>query len=143
MALCVMTRGTMRMPPWSADNWDSHPMVNTCIIHVLPNSIYDCYNYISTGAIPLSGEEFSEGSLPVLLRGTNCTGAESQLTQCDVENNITATSGCSTFQDAGVICQGHTNMTIDGLRMFKFILRGCTYIVAWNSEVKAFGRVLL
>ena len=27
MALCVMTPGTMRMPPWSAHNWDSHPMV--------------------------------------------------------------------------------------------------------------------
>ena len=27
MALCVMTPGTIRMPLWSADNWDSPPMV--------------------------------------------------------------------------------------------------------------------
>ena len=28
MALCVMTPGTIRMPLWSADNWDSPPMVS-------------------------------------------------------------------------------------------------------------------
>ena len=28
MALCVMTPGTMRMPPWSAHNWDSHATVS-------------------------------------------------------------------------------------------------------------------
>ena len=27
MALCVTTPGTIRMPLWSADNWDSPPMV--------------------------------------------------------------------------------------------------------------------
>ena len=27
MAQCVMTFGTIRMPLWSADSWDSHPMV--------------------------------------------------------------------------------------------------------------------
>ena len=28
MGQCVMTSGTMRMPLWSADNWDSPPMVS-------------------------------------------------------------------------------------------------------------------
>jgi len=30
MALCVMTPGTIRMPLWSVDNWDSLPMVSHC-----------------------------------------------------------------------------------------------------------------
>ena len=33
MAQCVMTPGTIRMPLWSADNWDSPHMV--CNVYVL------------------------------------------------------------------------------------------------------------
>ena len=29
MEHCVMTPGTMKMPLWSADSWDSHNMVST------------------------------------------------------------------------------------------------------------------
>ena len=28
MGQCVMTPGTMKMPLWSADSWDSHNMVS-------------------------------------------------------------------------------------------------------------------
>ena len=31
--LCVMTSGTIRMPLWSADNWDSLPMVKCDSVH--------------------------------------------------------------------------------------------------------------
>ena len=30
MGQCVMTSGTMRMPLWSADSWDSPPTVSKC-----------------------------------------------------------------------------------------------------------------
>ena len=33
MAQCVMTSGTMRMPLWFVDNWDSHPTVILKYIH--------------------------------------------------------------------------------------------------------------
>ena len=43
MGQCVMTSGTMRMPLWSADNWDSPPMVS-CVGPLMKNRV-DEYMY--------------------------------------------------------------------------------------------------
>ena len=42
MALCVMTPGTMRMPPWSAHNWDSHATVShhIFVLHIISHSAH-------------------------------------------------------------------------------------------------------
>ena len=44
-----------------------------------------------------------EGSGPVFLDGTKCTGKEASLLDC---NSIAATGRCSHAQDVGISCQG-------------------------------------
>ena len=59
----------------------------------------------SAGAIALSTSYFIEGSLPVLLEEVNCVGNESNIIDCPRAENVSVSSSCGRYQDAGVVCQ--------------------------------------
>lgn len=50
-----------------------------------------------------NGRFNGEGSGPIFLDGTNCTGKESNVQQCA---STAATGRCSHNEDVGVSCQG-------------------------------------
>ena len=97
MEQCVMTRGTMRMPLWCADNWDSLLTVQMAL--TMSNYLKSIY---VTGAVGVSADTFfSEGLGLALITDIGCSGSESGILNC----NYSANNGnlCST---AGVVCQG-------------------------------------
>jgi len=128
MGQCVMTSGTMRMPLWSADNWDSPPMVSgvmkgrlyvhrndrewTCVTfqkayahNNMPVCICKklCSHVSCAGATSVSAPDyFSEGLGPTLLTNVECSGTETELLDCTRD---TDTRGF-TCDTAGVVCQG-------------------------------------
>ena len=60
------------------------------------------------GAIAVTSEVFSEGTLSTVLIDVNCTGSESSLTYCSTGH--IADYDCGQYEDAGVVCQGaHTH----------------------------------
>ena len=73
----------------------------------IPTSVHVIYckiDFITEGAIALTGAAFGEGTAPHLLSGVSCNGAEEKLLECDTASGQTECN--NVFQDAGVVCQG-------------------------------------
>lgn len=59
---------------------------------------------IHTGAVPVSGAFFGQGTGTILLDNLHCTGAESRLVDCP--HNGIGIDNCAHWEDAGVRCVG-------------------------------------
>ena len=70
-----------------------------------PANIYIAYTFISTDAVVFGNAHFGAGSGTIHLHVVDCTGRETNLTDCpEVRSGIYCLQGHS--QDAGVRCQG-------------------------------------
>ena len=63
---------------------------------------------VLTGAQAFRNARFGQGTAPILLAGTSCTGVESHLANCS--NRVSSIASCSHFQDAGVACSGESHV---------------------------------
>lgn len=59
---------------------------------------------LTTGAIAIRDESFSENLAPLLLSNVNCSGNETALLEC--QYNTPPNYYCDRLEDAGVVCQG-------------------------------------
>ena len=62
------------------------------------------YIRTSSGAVPLSRHEFSNGIAPTLVNNVNCIGNESHLLDCNYNDLPNFCENADV--DAGVVCQG-------------------------------------
>ena len=60
--------------------------------------------FVSVGAVAFSSAHFGAGIGPIHLDNVDCSGSESNLTDCSHSFNVTCSNDHS--QDAGVRCQG-------------------------------------
>ena len=69
------------------------------------NFLYlQCNTSLHLDAIDFGSAHFGSGVGQIYLDNVNCTGRESNLTECPQSSTVTCTNGHS--QDAGVRCQG-------------------------------------
>ena len=62
----------------------------------------------ATGAIAISGGQFSNPLVPVVIGNVECTGEETGLLQCShVTDSNQAVSECDPRENAAVSCQGN------------------------------------
>ena len=60
-----------------------------------------------TGAIPITGGQFSNSAVSVVIGNVECTGDENELLNCSYITDIhEAVSGCDPSETAAVSCQG-------------------------------------
>ena len=89
------------MLKWSADNWDMQLKVparhSVLLVYYMLPPVY-------TGALAHNNAYFGEGSGPIFIGRTQCSGSESSIAQCTY-NTVTQ---CSHSDDAGVTCSGET-----------------------------------
>ena len=67
---------------------------------------------ISTGVVTFSYAEFGSGAGPVYFDNVDCSGSESNLTDCSHSSFIS----CNNGQGAGVRCQGRVMFTCENIQ---------------------------
>ena len=101
---CVMTSGTLLMPPWSANSWDMHTLEVSSTVLTTRN----CNNLFHlihiTAGIAYSNAHFGAGTGPIFLDDVQCTSSASQLLECSSRPILT--HNCQHSADAGVGCEG-------------------------------------
>ena len=97
----MTVNGDHLMLKWSADNWDMQLKVparhSVLLVYYMLPPVY-------TGALAHNNAYFGEGSGPIFIGRTQCSGSESSIAQCTY-NTVTQ---CSHSDDAGVTCSGET-----------------------------------
>ena len=66
-------------------------------------SILSCL-FISTGAVAVINEQFSDADVSILLSGVNCIGSELSILTCP--NSTDSQPFCEAVEDAAAVCQG-------------------------------------
>ena len=106
-ALCVMMDGTVLMPLWCVDSWDTLLKVRKSNQHPVVVEAMQSYlklNTLPTDAVAFSSARFGAGTGTIYLDNVGCTGSENNLINCSRSSTVTCTLGHS--EDAGVRCQG-------------------------------------
>ena len=86
------------MPLSSANNWDSHLMVEETV-----NSSLSVDYFELAGAVSVTGGVYSvDGEHNVVVNDVYCNGLEDYLLDC----LYTASNNCLTEENAAVMCQG-------------------------------------
>ena len=67
------------------------------------NCVYIILSLISTGAVAVTNEQFSDADVSIVLSGVNCIGSELSILTCP--NNTDSQSFCEAVEDAAVVCQ--------------------------------------
>ena len=98
-AQCVMMTGTLLMPGWCADNWDTMKAVSFAL-RISPKLIPHLNDSHLTAA--LSNAFFGEGRGAIILDDVRCSGIEPTITSCD--HNEFFEHDCGHDEDASVIC---------------------------------------
>ena len=105
-ALCVVTPGDMLMLQQYVGNQDIPPKVErpaTCTYLLKISGVYFIFVYKQTDAVAYSNRAFGAGVGPVYLDSVDCTGSESNLTDCPHSSFV----NCYSWnRGAGVRCQG-------------------------------------
>ena len=66
-----------------------------------------CYFSFNTGAKAYRNAYYGVGTVPIFLRGIQCSGIETALLQCNSANVVkTGPGGCRHLNDSGVMCEG-------------------------------------
>ena len=100
-----MTPGEVLMPLWCADSWDMLFKVRSSVDDVKNLTIsYKVITLLHLGAIAFGSAHFGADVGPIYLDNVNCTGSESNLTDCPHSSTVTCINSHS--QDARVRCQG-------------------------------------
>ena len=103
--LCVMTLGEVLMLLWCVDSLDILLKVrNHLKVFYMQVTILVSVCCFPLGAVAFSSAHFGAGTGPIHLDDVDCSGTESNITDCPHSSTITCTNGHS--QDAGVRCQG-------------------------------------
>ena len=71
-----------------------------CLLRVIIYLL--CVCTIWTGPLGVGGELFGAGRDPILLDNVECTGTESNLTECTHDTD----HDCGHSEDVGVLCRG-------------------------------------
>ena len=88
---------------WCAHNLDSLDSVKSNLTLGYQRMIL-CYN---TGAIAITGGQFSNASVPVIIGRVNCIGNEISLLQCPyLSEDHEEVVNCDPSEVAAVTCQG-------------------------------------
>ena len=102
--------------------------VVTCFVLIL--DVNHLYGLPQTGAIPLGGAAFDEGTGPIFIDNAVCDGQELRLLDC--ASNPFAAHDCSHAEDAGVVCQPAISRNYRNADLMSFVIP----IVRTNCYVK-------
>ena len=101
MAQYVINTGIMKTHLLSAHNWDFHQMV------MLLKYLHFFIPMLFTGAIAITGGQFSNATVSVVIGSVECVGNETSLLDCShVTENHEVVTQCDPVEVAAVTCHG-------------------------------------